>query len=289
MHFIEKIKQHPVLAAALVGAVLLLVLVISRRGGSSSASVSSGIDPTTASLYAQNAQITAQATMQANQLDAAAVHDTTLANYGLSLAKIQSDATTQQNNTAASVSMAQIAAQTDVQKQSIAANLQGLQLQAGVQTAGIEAALRGLESNNSTTVQIAQLSAQEQLGIANLTAQTQIGISNNQSQVAIAQTNAAAGVAKGAQSSSMWGSIIGGAFSLGAAFLSDDRTKENVVYIGKRRGFRIYEFNFIGDATRYRGVMAQEVARARPDAVNDNGGVLSVDYARLGLTMERVA
>lgn len=298
MVILEKIKQHPYVAAGFLGAVLLLLFVVSRRSGSSTTSASSGIDPTTASLYAQNQQLTAQSTMQANALDAAAAHDTTLANYGLALATIQNNAATTQSNTQASVQMAGIAANADVQKQGIAATLEGLRIQGDTANLGIMANLEGLRSNNNTTLGIAQIMAEEQTAIANTTAQTQLGVSNNWAQVQIAGVNAGvttaginAGAAKHASDNQLIGSAIGGLTSLAGAALmfSDDRIKDNVVLVGRRRGFNIYEFDFIGHAGRYRGVMAQEVRRTRPDAVNDNGGILSVDYGRLGLEMVRVA
>jgi len=49
-------------------------------------------------------------------------------------------------------------------------------------------------------------------------------------------------------------------------------------------GLRLYRYRYIGDDTLYVGVMAQEVAELRPDAVaRGEDGYLEVDYGKLGL------
>ena len=50
-----------------------------------------------------------------------------------------------------------------------------------------------------------------------------------------------------------------------------------------------YEFNYIGDTQRYRGVMAQDVVKVHPMAVEvmDNG-YLGVKYAMIDVNMEEV-
>jgi hypothetical protein len=76
---------------------------------------------------------------------------------------------------------------------------------------------------------------------------------------------------------------------MGASFLmSDYRLKENIRPLGKENGFNIYEFSYKGDDTRYKGVMAQEVKKVRPDAVTVKDGFLAVCYEMLGLKMEKV-
>ena len=68
------------------------------------------------------------------------------------------------------------------------------------------------------------------------------------------------------------------------------KTKENINKVGKSpQGHNIYEFNYIGDAQRYRGVMAQDVVKIHPMAVEvmDNG-YLGVKYAMIDVNMEEV-
>jgi hypothetical protein len=118
--------------------------------------------------------------------------------------------------------------------------------------------------------------------------------------LASAQLNA--DLASQAQSGGMFSSLLGGigssiipglasgaqsaGISAGLAALSDRRMKENITSLGQEDGFEMYEFNYIGDDTRYRGVMAQDVMKTHPEAVVDIDGVLHVDYDRLGIKME---
>ena len=66
--------------------------------------------------------------------------------------------------------------------------------------------------------------------------------------------------------------------------------KEKINKVGTSpQGYGIYEFNYIGDSTRYRGVMAQDVARTRPMAVDIlDGGLLAVNYGMIDVDMEEV-
>jgi hypothetical protein len=75
----------------------------------------------------------------------------------------------------------------------------------------------------------------------------------------------------------------------GTAAASDERLKENVKYHSTKNGFKLYDFNYKGGETVYRGVMAQEVLESKPDAVTvmDNG-FYGVFYDKLGLQMEVV-
>ena len=75
--------------------------------------------------------------------------------------------------------------------------------------------------------------------------------------------------------------------SKGFNLLSDIRTKENVVPVGKRDGFKLYEWNYIGNPQRYRGVMAQDLLNVKPEAVElGDDGFYRVDYSKLGFDME---
>lgn len=73
-----------------------------------------------------------------------------------------------------------------------------------------------------------------------------------------------------------------------AALFSDINLKENIVKIGSEKGHNIYEFNYIGEPERYRGVMAQEVKKIKPDAVIETPQGLKVDYNMIGINFERV-
>lgn len=71
---------------------------------------------------------------------------------------------------------------------------------------------------------------------------------------------------------------------------SDARLKTDIVPVGRHgNGLALYEFRYIGGATRYRGVMAQEVLLHTPAAVEVMpGGYLAVNYGMLGLEMTAV-
>ena len=81
------------------------------------------------------------------------------------------------------------------------------------------------------------------------------------------------------------GSALG---SFAGSKFSDSRLKENITPAGEKNGFNLYDFNYIGEPERYRGVMAQEVAETMPEAVTINDGYLMVDYSMLGFDMVRI-
>lgn len=77
--------------------------------------------------------------------------------------------------------------------------------------------------------------------------------------------------------------------SKGFNLLSDIRAKENIVPAGERNGFKLYEWNYIGQSQRFRGVMAQDLLTDKADAVELGGdGLYRVDYTKLGFEMEAV-
>ena len=77
--------------------------------------------------------------------------------------------------------------------------------------------------------------------------------------------------------------------SIIAAASSDIKEKENIKYVGSSpQGHNIWEFNYQGDSTRYRGAMAQEVAKINPMAVGIQDGSLTVDYSKIDVDMVEV-
>lgn len=78
--------------------------------------------------------------------------------------------------------------------------------------------------------------------------------------------------------------LANGLFSLGAAAigLSDRRLKTNIRRVGKlANGLAVYLFRYLGGDTIQIGVMAQDVAALRPEAVFLHpGGFLAVDYSK---------
>ena len=79
--------------------------------------------------------------------------------------------------------------------------------------------------------------------------------------------------------------------SIASLFIpSDIRMKEDIEQVGvSPNGHKIYEFNYIGKPTRYRGVMAQEVAKIDPMAVGIMNGYLAVNYGKIDVNMEVIS
>ena len=79
------------------------------------------------------------------------------------------------------------------------------------------------------------------------------------------------------------------ALGVGGIIASDIREKENIEYVGSSpQGHNIWEFNYTGHSTRYRGAMAQEVAKINPDAVLIIDDILHVDYSKIDVDMVEV-
>jgi hypothetical protein len=69
---------------------------------------------------------------------------------------------------------------------------------------------------------------------------------------------------------------------------SDIRLKRDIALVGRlSNGLGLYRFRYLWSDTTYVGVMAQEVALVRSDAVARGAdGYLRVDYAALGLQFQ---
>ena len=75
-----------------------------------------------------------------------------------------------------------------------------------------------------------------------------------------------------------------------AGLFSDIKLKENIKQVGESpSGHKVYEFNYIGNKTRYRGAMAQDVVKINPMAVGIRDNYLTVDYSKIDVDMEVVA
>lgn len=76
-------------------------------------------------------------------------------------------------------------------------------------------------------------------------------------------------------------------------FRSDARLKHDITHTGYDNGFPVYNFRYLPDIDPeqhlYRGVMAQDVIKTRPDAViyADNG-YMAVNYNKIGVEFGRV-
>lgn len=100
-------------------------------------------------------------------------------------------------------------------------------------------------------------------------------------------------VASGIGAGLSTGSALSGGAPIGewgGQNLSDIRAKTNVTLVGQSpSGINIYEFNYRGDSTKFRGALAQDVQEKKPSAVKPfSNGYLGVDYSQLDVTMELV-
>lgn len=81
--------------------------------------------------------------------------------------------------------------------------------------------------------------------------------------------------------------ILGGLFGLGGKLigLSDKRAKKDIKPVGEMAGHKLYSYTYkkgMGDGKPHVGVMAQEVAKTRPDAVSTRpDGLKQVHYGKL--------
>jgi hypothetical protein len=86
------------------------------------------------------------------------------------------------------------------------------------------------------------------------------------------------------------GALVGGVLgAFGYPQFSDERLKQNISRAGTttKDGIPIVEYEF--DGKRWRGVIAQDVLKVRPDAVHHySNGTLGVFYSKLGLELEEV-
>lgn len=100
----------------------------------------------------------------------------------------------------------------------------------------------------------------------------------------------ASGAAAGYGIGGPWGAAIGGGAGFAAGYFgtaSDVRLKENIDYTGDATndGIPYAEFNYIGHHQRYKGVMAQDVEKVKPEAVSSVAGLKFVDYDAIGAKM----
>lgn len=125
---------------------------------------------------------------------------------------------------------------------------------------------------------------QAQIGKAN--AQTSANNSTTSGLFGLAGSLGAATAGSGAAGSAGW-----------LAMLSDRKAKTNIVKVGEKNGFNIYQFSYkdgisntLDTSKTYEGVMADEVKQIMPDAVQTHkDGYDRVNYGMIGLKMKEVA
>lgn len=67
---------------------------------------------------------------------------------------------------------------------------------------------------------------------------------------------------------------------------SDARIKTDIAWVGMKGNIPVYQYRYIGLATKFEGVMAQDILNIQPDAVvHAPSGLMAVDYAKLGMKL----
>jgi Glycine zipper/Chaperone of endosialidase len=105
-----------------------------------------------------------------------------------------------------------------------------------------------------------------------------------------ALSGAASGAAAGTTISPGYGTAIGAVAGGLGGYFSDVRTKNNIsrTWLTSPDGIPIVEFQYKGFDKRYRGVIAQDVIKVRPDAVFKHDGYLAVNYDKINVKLEEV-
>ncbi len=79
-----------------------------------------------------------------------------------------------------------------------------------------------------------------------------------------------------------WNQVVGGIANMGAnLMMSDKRTKTDIKKVGKTNdGQQIYSYRYKTGGPIQMGLMAQNVEKVKPDAVETVGGIKMVDYGK---------
>jgi outer membrane immunogenic protein len=95
----------------------------------------------------------------------------------------------------------------------------------------------------------------------------------------------------GGHAGGAWGNSTSANYSDVPVGISDVRLKRDITLVGRLdNGLGLYRYRYLWSDTVYVGVMAQEVALIRPDAIvrDSLDDYLRVDYSRLGLKLMRL-
>jgi len=299
---IQWAQDNPMTAVAIGGVVVIGAIYIMMSGDPEPAPVAgTGVTDSQLAYAAQQDQTQAQITAKRDEIQGSLSLNAQENAYNMTRDKLEAEVALsgqayqyqiEAGSTAGSISIANISAQLGALQTVTSARVaeSTTAAQVDIQRLLTDAQITVVESNNQATTEIARINAM-----------TQQLMSTNQSQVTIQQSadqkDAILGISDNQRrlgevqsSNQMWGSMINGVTSAIGSVFSDSRMKENIVRVGMKNGFPLYEFNYYGDTQRYRGVMAEDVQAKRPDAIiNGSDGFMKVDYRKIGIRMRKVA
>ena len=134
--------------------------------------------------------------------------------------------------------------------------------------------------------QVAQSQAREALGIPAAYGAPVMMPPSDRLGGALSIAQAGLGIASSIYGLGGLGAIEPGPLSWLGGKGSDRKLKENIEEVGiSPDGYKIYEFNYIGFKDRWRGAMAQDVAKINPMAVAIRDIYLTVDYSKIDVDM----
>lgn len=199
----------------------------------------------------------------------------------------------------ARLSDAEIAANAQIQAAMIQAQGQAAAIGADLQKTNILAGVQMNSDKLASEVAFANIDAQKSLGLASIEAGRQTDLASINAQQAMFITNSnnqvetqriIANAAKSKNKTSTIGSVLTAGIGAIAGIFSDQRLKENFIYLGRApEGYGIYEFNYKGSTSRYIGVIADDVNNHVPGAVveSPSKGFLKVIPSRLNFNPMR--
>lgn len=181
---------------------------------------------------------------------------------------------------------------TDITTQSTAAVEQStLAGQQAETMSGLETgtAMRSADISTGKIIENAQSSLQKLVATRELAADsTRLDFQSGQVDTEKDYAQMMAGIDPGGVGEGMLEGFMGSIGTGAIIATSDRRLKENIDHIGNSpSGIKVYEFNYLNNDVRYRGVIANELVDSYPNAVSENkDGYYMIDYSQIDVDFE---
>ena len=180
---------------------------------------------------------------------------------------------------------------TDITTQSTAAVEQSTLAGQQAETMGLETgtAMRSADISTGKIIENAQSSLQKLVATRELAAEsTRLDFQSGEVNVEKDYGQMMAGIDPGGVGEGMLEGFMGSIGTGATIAASDRRLKENIDHIGNSpSGIKVYEFNYLNNDVRYRGVIANELVDSYPNAVSENkDGYYMIDYSQIDVDFE---
>ena len=164
----------------------------------------------------------------------------------------------------------------------------------GARSAGRNQYLALLDAEKQIDSGIAKLAGRGQaIALEGQRRKTALKLAENTKQLGMTPQFGSPVMMPGKDTGAMFMGALSTGLSIASMFIpaSDVRLKEDIEQVGvSPDGHKIYEFNYIGKPTRYRGAMAQDVVKIDPMAVAiRKHGYLGVHYGKIDVNMEVIS